>query len=247
MQPNLSNRNANSNLIKSSTAAGKKARRRLIGSIFMLLVALIILLNVTAKTKPIPVSPKVIEIKRNASYIAAAAHKNASATSALSASAPVNNKQISSEVAVGSAPNSQANASHVINGSSVAASAPIKLVTGQANVTESNNQAESTPATPKLDITPKLITETTKSSLSPEDILNGKTNSTPSTTYFIQLIAVKDKKNITDIKTTLTTKGVKSFIQPIKTDNGIIYRLRVGPFKNKFLADKRLAEIEELI
>ncbi|MCE3268906.1 MAG: hypothetical protein K0R49_1158, partial [Burkholderiales bacterium] len=51
-------KNNTSNLIKQTESAKKKARRRLIGSIFLLFTALIILLNVTKKVKPIPVNPK---------------------------------------------------------------------------------------------------------------------------------------------------------------------------------------------
>lgn len=244
MQPSFSNRNTNSNLIKSSAAAGKKARRRLIGSVFMLLVALIILLNVTAKTKPIPVNPKIIDIKRSAGNMATANHNVASATSATnSASSQIIDTRQNSSASISSTSPSQLTVS-----SKISASIPTNnTLTNQANAAESNNQSESGIAKTKLDIIPKVINENTKPSLSPEDILNGKTTSSTSNVYFVQFIASKNKENILKIKSELAKKGIKSFIQPIKTDNSTIYRLRAGPFKNKSTADKRLSEIKEAI
>ena len=234
MQPNFSNRNTSSNLIKSSAAAGKKARRRLIGSVFMLLVALIILLNVTAKTKPIPVNPQIIEIKRSASDAAVASHKTASSIVASNVSSSISNTNQNSSAAVG-----------LIASQPIASQTESTAVISTAAQTKNNN--ESTTEIIKLDITPKILSETTGAKLSPEDILNGKTSHSPTNIYFIQLVASKNKQNITNIKTQLDKKGVRSFIQPIKTDNGLIYRLRVGPFKSKNLADKRLKELQKTI
>ena len=247
MQPNFSNRNTSSHLIKSSETARKKARRRLIGSVFMLLVALIILLNVTAKTKPIPVNPKVIEIKRNTSNAATMTHKAAASAATVSnASAPIRSNQNASGIV---AVNSSGATSQVVASQSTNASSAIAkpITANQVNATESGSQTESSATPLKLDIYPKVVTETAKSTLSPEDILNGKTITTPTNKYFIQLIADKDKQNLIQIKTELEKKGINSFIQPIKTNNGIIYRLRVGPFKNKTQADKRLGEIQKAI
>ena len=240
MQPNFSNRNTNSNLIKSSAVAGKKARRRLIGSVFMLLVALIILLNVTARTKPIPVNPKVIEIKRNASNITTATHITASsAVAAATASAPIiSANQNASATVIGARSASQVIVSQTANASSAV---------NQVAVTNNNTESATTEAY-KLDIPLKIVTETTKPALSPEDILNGKTTpNKPINIYFIQLITSANKQTVVDIKAELIKKEIKSNIQPIKTDDGITYRLRVGPFKTKTLADKRLKEIQKAI
>src|SRR6185437_3902908 len=164
-----------SNLIKQSELAKKKARRRLIGSIFLLFTALIILLNVTAKVKPIPVTPKVIEI--------------GNASAAIKASAPT--KQL---------PNASApiiNASAPINASSPVNAA---LTNPQDNESGGNgfragvlnrgdgttNQTTSTEAvSPK----PIIITMNIGHKPTPEDILNGNTDSKSETIYYIQIAA----------------------------------------------------------
>ena len=64
MQPNFPNK---SHLIRLTEVQKKKARRRLIGSIFLLLIALAVLLHVTANVQPIQVDPEVIEVKNTAS------------------------------------------------------------------------------------------------------------------------------------------------------------------------------------
>ena len=67
MQPKYNHNK--SNIIKVTEEAKRKSRQRLIGSIILLFFALVILLNVTAKVKPIPINPEVVEIKSTASGV----------------------------------------------------------------------------------------------------------------------------------------------------------------------------------
>lgn len=62
MQHNFQNKNK-SHLIKATQEAKRKSRHRLMGSIFLLLVALVVLLNVTSKIKQVNITPDKIEIK----------------------------------------------------------------------------------------------------------------------------------------------------------------------------------------
>lgn len=66
MQPKYTH-NSKSNIIKATEEAKRKSRQRLIGSIILLFFALLVLLHVTAKVKPIPINPDVVEIKSTAS------------------------------------------------------------------------------------------------------------------------------------------------------------------------------------
>ncbi len=52
-----------SSLIRLNNLANKKARRRLVGSIFLLVIALLVLFQVTSKIKPVQIKPESIEIK----------------------------------------------------------------------------------------------------------------------------------------------------------------------------------------
>ena len=63
MQPKYTHNK--SSIIKITEDAKRKSRQRLIGSIVLLFFALVVLLNVTAKVKPILINPEVIEIKNS--------------------------------------------------------------------------------------------------------------------------------------------------------------------------------------
>jgi hypothetical protein len=73
MQHNFQPKNK-SHLIRVTEEAKRKSRHRLMGSIFLLLVALVVLLNVTSKVKPIPLKPQNIEIKNTNQQVSNAIH-----------------------------------------------------------------------------------------------------------------------------------------------------------------------------
>jgi cell division septation protein DedD len=90
---------------------------------------------------------------------------------------------------------------------------------------------------------PRIVEESYQQQ-TPEDILNGTVaSSNHSNHYFIQLIASNNKAKLIKLQQDLTKEGILTFIQPIQTTNGAIYRLRMGPFANKDAANKNLATI----
>ncbi len=93
MQPKYNHNK--SNIIKVTEEAKRKSRQRLIGSIILLFFALVILLNVTAKVKPIPINPEVVEIKSTASGVinasAAQSQTKPASSQVSSASVPATN------------------------------------------------------------------------------------------------------------------------------------------------------------
>jgi len=240
MQPNFPNRNT-SNLIKNTEAAKKKARRRLIGSVFMLLVALIILLNVTARVKPIPVNPKTIEIANGSKNIS---------SSTVATSAPINAQaHIASSAAIMANKPAASAVTHQMSSQAIASESKIAsepIATGfKAGVVGSEHAHDSNIThSPKLNVTPKIISETNLHKPNPEDILNGHTTTHTSNNYFIQFVASGNKQNINVIKDELQQKGIKVFIQPIKAKNGVMYRLRMGPAKTEKAANDKLSSIQ---
>ncbi|MCC2624952.1 MAG: hypothetical protein K0R14_825 [Burkholderiales bacterium] len=214
-------KNNTSNLIKQSELAKKKARRRLIGSIFMLLTALIILLNVTAKVKPIPVNPKVIEISNNTS-------------------APAKTTSQSQIVNTASAP---INASSPVTTNAIAASNTESSGTGfKAGVVGTNGSAKNDTESGAVTIKPIIITMNIDHKPSPEDILNGNLSKTSETIYYVQIAASTNKPELIKIQNSLSGNGIKSFIQNGKNNN---YRLRAGAFKSKPEATDKLAQIRK--
>lgn len=202
-----------SNLIKQSESAKKKARRRLIGSIFMLLTALIILLNVTTKVKPIPVDPKVIEISNNAS-------------AAIKASEP--GKQIASAV------KPEDNQAVAANDDALAGGFKGGVLSREEK-TNASQVGSTTPVTPN----PLIITMNIGNKPSPEDILNGNAT-TPVTIYYVQVAVSQNKQALQTIQTNLANNGIKTFIQNGKNN---VFRLRIGPFKSRDNANEKLTQV----
>ncbi len=218
MQQNFSSNR--SHLIKVTEIQKKKAKRRLIGSIFLLVIALAVLLYVIANIEPIPVRPKIIEIKSTASNVIQNNFNNASATKAIASSI------------IASAPVEQVIASAPIN----EASQVVKVIASQ---TETNNTNASSPL---AILKPRIVTDTVKTKSTPEDILNGIDSSSKpeATRYYVQLLGSDDKPKLLKLQATLKDKGINTSMQTVDTPNGKVYRLRIGPFTNKDAADKKL-------
>ena len=90
MQKSKNTLNKSSTQIQKTIDDRRKSRRRVLGSIVLLCIALAALLNVTAHVKPIPINPEVVEIKdANASAAVANLKTNASGTPLVTASAPL--------------------------------------------------------------------------------------------------------------------------------------------------------------
>ncbi|HMT01939.1 MAG TPA: SPOR domain-containing protein [Burkholderiales bacterium] len=217
----------NSNIIKLSEKTKKQAIRRLIGSIFLLLLALILLLNVTTKTKRVSITPQTIEIKHNSST------NTLSTAKILAESTNIINKDLIQPPTVSKIEKQNTNpkiANPVIKVESL-------------NLTQTKN-AVSKDKNSLNTIHGQIVVEKDKAKPNPEDILN---NINPSTTskYYIQLAALNDKKKLVHLQQELAHKNIKTFIEPAN-NNKNVYRLRIGPFKTKENAFKKLEEIKNI-
>jgi DedD protein len=221
MQTNFSDKNK-SHLIRITETKKKRARRRLIGSMFLLLVALIVLLRVTNRITPIDVEPKpvTVEIKNtNPRVIASTPKVVASQVVPVNSSAPI----ASTPGKIASTPAKNAS------------SAPV-------NILNDSDETESSIAQ-TMSLKPRLMAETVKAAMSPEDILNGQSDTGAKTRYYVQLLASVDKNKLIQMQDTLAAKGFKTIIQSVDTPNGIVYRLRIGPFADKDEAQSMLDNV----
>lgn len=249
MQPNFNPRKTSS-LIRQTEAAKKKAHRRLIGSIFMLLIALIVLLNVTARVKPIAVTPKIISINGNTQNNAASAPIHAKIASTAVASVNINNasstitafkptnsvKVTSSGTTATSTPESNAGfKAQIINN---------QTIHNKITPTQEAVVSESVPQLPHFKA--QVITETTTNKPSPEDILNGDITTQTTKRYYVQIFASKERAKLVKIQEALSKRNIKTIIQSIQTPNGTIYRLRTGPFNTTTLANNQLNKINNI-
>ena len=243
MQYNSTNHKNKSQVLRSTEQAKRKSRHRLMGSIFLLLVAIVILLNITSKVKPVPITPQKIEIQ---STIASKIDEHKDASGIAKASNNINNAS-SAVVAMPKALSSAVSATIVNN---TAASAP----TNNAAIVTINQTQPVTPAKDnsqednKLNLSPRIVTETIRNARpTPEQILNGaEYNSNKTSKYYIQLVSLNDRTKLVQLQHKLTQKGIKTFIQPVKSETKTVsYRLRMGPYGSKDNAQQALAKLNE--
>ena len=221
-------------IIKQTLDAKKKSRRRLIGSIFLLFIALIILLNITSKVKPVN-SPIKVDIKNNSaeSNPIIVTSDNTANNINMIESTPTISENVSTEppITISKTIESQTHHSTIVI-SNVVNTAPKYVPKYQAHVVTRDSSKESIKKPSPLDI----LNDTSKNSKQ----LNTATSDNK---IYIQLAAASHKENVIQLQTELTNKGVKTFIQEINTPKGTMYRLRIGPFNNKNNAEHKLAEL----
>ena len=252
-------------LIRLNHLANKRARRRLVGSIFLLVIALLVLLHVSSKIKPVQIKPESIEIKTN---------KNAS-TPIKSGNNPiiVESKALALNETTPH-PESSTNASSAkidhLHSSlpKIAKAQTVKKDT--SDIVNNVNPAKEISSTPKnekqtsvkksvassptgsksklthMHINPIVATEqATVNNANPQDILDAIDNKKSKPQYFVQLLASTDKAHVLMIKTQLSASGISSKVESIKRGNKTLYRLRIGPFHDKAKAMAKLTQVQD--
>jgi len=251
MQPKYTHNK--SNIIKITEEAKRKSRQRLIGSIILLGIALFVLLNVTAKVKPIAINPDVVEIKNKAA-------SDANGTTLMvknNASAP----SISNESQNNLANNieSQDQIAAIAESPVAAVSKPAASKTGgfKAGIVNKNTSQATDTATTDNAVVQKPASAPAKKPkakpkpANPEDILNGLVDNADTEAVvpqakknksYIQLAALKSQDKANQLQQKLANHGINATVQEIATDNGTLYRLRAGPF-NRQDAEQKLQQI----
>lgn len=265
----MQDKTSKSQVIRLNNLANKKARRRLIGSIFLLIIALLILFHVSSKIKPIQIKPESIELKT---------HNKTNSSDVLNnpiiieSRANISNNQVVLEsnnintntVAHGSESTNQVSSKTVNklesstsihktintnNSTTLKPSSAVDILddkTGTADDAETKPLASKPTKTVNLHITPTIaIEQGSIRKATPEDILNGTIPDKARSKYFVQLMASSDKTKLIAAKNKLAHGGVYASIQSAKHGDNTIYRLRIGPFNDKNKAKSKLAEVQE--
>jgi cell division protein FtsN len=94
---------------------------------------------------------------------------------------------------------------------------------------EEEKKAEPKPKIAKLDSKPPVVDKSTPEKTDAAKILNGETTN-EKFTYFLQAGAFLEQDDAENAKAKLALIGVAASIAERKSDNGILYRVRVGPF-----------------
>ena len=258
-------------IIKQTLDAKKKSRHRLIGSIFLLFIALIVLLNITAKAKPNN-TPIKVDIKNTSAESNPITFTNTDSSNNIgiaesgvqiestnipAAPQQANNIAHNTPITVTESNNRNIITSNTTNVQESIIDAQPKY---QAQVINRDGKKETTTQKPAINDTtknniPKPIGRKTENNTpDPLDILNDtvankpiKAKAIPTTKngkFYIQLASVSHKENILKLQSELNSKNVQTFIQEISTPKGIMYRLRVGPFSDKNTAEQKLTDLK---
>lgn len=70
-------------------------------------------------------------------------------------------------------------------------------------------------------------------------------SNTPTKPTYIQVAALKDQARAEALKNELSAKGFASRVQSLVTDQGTVYRVRVGPFSDADKADKAKSDLSK--
>lgn len=209
----------------------KRARRRLVGAVALVLLMIILLPMVLEdRTAQTPKEDIVISIPSQDTQTLdnkAPDEKTSDTPAAIQAVAPA---PIQQEVA----PSAPAN-------NSVAANANVAAETNKPTPAEVTAKPEAPkPEAPKVEPT-KAATADNASDAKTED---KKPESTG--TYYVQVGVFSDPDNVKQMQDKLSTKGLKSRTELIDTAKGKKTRLRVGPFNSKKDAEGALEKMKSV-
>lgn len=224
-----------SSLIQNSEEKLKRTRQRLIGSIILLIIALLILLKVTSSIKPVKINSENIKINNTAplgintkSVVSAAIviTKKNSSTSTIAViknteglNAKVNNSTPMIAIVKNNASATIKPELIKINSSAIVASSIVKPVNPKSMEIKK----------PNLRINNDLQGIIVKDQPNPQDILNNSQDQQ----YFIQYIVSRNKQKLELLQQQLHRQGINTKIYSLIINGENLYRLRSGPYATK--------------
>ncbi|GGX92312.1 SPOR domain-containing protein [Vogesella alkaliphila] len=231
----------------------KRARRRLVGAIVLVLVATTVLWNVLDALPEQEMKPEQVEI----SGLPASAPTQASvAPPPVAASAPQETDILATlppeDSVLAPLPAAEASRPQVV--------APVVAPAAQAAVAPPvepkpvvPKPVEPKPTEPKpTDKKPEPVVAQKKPAPDPAAILEGREAEAPRAAassataekYQVQLAALSDADKISALKQRLSAVGVAARFSKVQTSKGEVTRVRVGPFGSRAEADAALRKLE---
>lgn len=194
----------------------KRARRRLIGAITLVLIA-VVALPMVLEREPRPVSQS-IEIRIPSRETAPPLEASAPSTEASTASRPSATTPSTgpAEAATPSAPKEKANEA--------------QAGAAQASLPESRPEAESAAPQPKGE------------TQAAADNRKGEAAGA----YVVQVGAFSSAENAKHLKDRLSANGIQAYTETVATSKGKQVRVRAGPFPTREAAEQTLAKLERL-
>jgi cell division septation protein DedD len=223
-----------SQLIKSSNDANIKAKRRLIGSIAMLLIALVVLLNVTSRVKPIPITPQIITFKTKTNNDPASSNQaNMNHASNANTATKITNPTVE-----GTANTPQS----VVTVADTQTQSP----TDASDEDTSEDQSDNNTPT-KVFLKPRIVNSSITTRPTPDEILNGNAEPITVPRFYVQIATSTDRDAMQQLKQNLMNQDIKTSLQQIDTPDGLVFRLRTGPFETKDAANNSLSDVTDVL
>lgn len=239
----------------------KRARRRLIGAIALVLAA-IIGLPMILDSEPKPLADDIaIQIpSKDKPAQSSGENRQTAPTPAPKLSASLDPKEEVVEV-----PAPPAIATPAPKPAAATPVVPPKPAVVETPAEKKDNGKPAEPVKPAIAAKPPKVDSKTESKAAAESKTPEKTNeaeraiallegkSDPKSAaekksgkFVIQVAALATKEKVDEVQTKLKNAGIKSYTQKIATDSGERIRIRVGPFSSKDEADKVRAKLGKL-
>lgn len=217
----------------------KRARRRLIGAVALVLAA-VIGLPMILDSEPKPLADDIaiqIPSKDKPAKAAEARPANASANRQPDSSLDAKEEIVEPVTTAPKSPSVQPTQQ------------PAATVTAQAKVKDADKPSAGAPAAPAAKAEAKSV-ESPDEAARAKALLEGKPDPKAaeknSGKFVIQVAALATKDKVDELQAKLKQAGIKSYTQKVATDSGQRTRIRVGPFSSKEEAEKVRAKIVKL-
>lgn len=215
----------------------RRARRRLIGAIVLVLVTLGLLWKSTHQT-PQVFKPAFIQVTASGGVDAIS-----SATDLSDASLPTVDQPIVEQVANAKKIEDISNSSKILK-STLAKSEKTDVAKQNFIKNQAANNLKKSPP-PILTKANHQVTKQITNPLKTAKTTSQKINQQPTQYIMVQLAALSDSKRVEALKQKLANIGIYATFTPVKTSNGEVVRVRIGPFLRQAEAEQMLRKLTQ--
>jgi DedD protein len=240
----------------------KRARRRLVGAVALVL-AVVIILPMILDSEPKPLADDIAIQSPSRDKPGASASASASAAAPLSNSSGLDRQEEIVDPAsapVTPAPPAAAGKPAAADNAAVTTPAPPKMapVVPPEAAPKPEPKPESKPkpevkpeAKPKPEPKPAPVAEKHDDAARAQAILEGRADAAPAADkkpakFVLQVAALASQDKVDELQGKLKEAGIRSYTQKVPTQAGERIRIRVGPFSSKEEAEKTRAKLGKL-
>lgn len=238
----------------------KRARRRLVGAIALIVAAIIVVPMVfDSEPKPLATDIAVNIPSREPAPADKAAATTAPDTSEASDAAQERTPDFQGGADMPSLPTGQTPATNPAVPALPPSATPPPLMPAPAPVLPAAPQPEKPLPAPKpvpAPVKPKPAAPAMDEYSRAQAILSGKIDSLPppppkeaapsSSKFVVQVAALSSEEKAKELQDQLKAAGIQSYTQRISTGSGLRIRVRVGPFSSRDEADRMLGRVSQL-